>query len=237
MPEWFSGARRLLLALFTALLVAALVGCSSTKDDTDTGDDSGDAGAGDMLPPPTATIQINYGHPNDRLVRATVTKFFAAEVIGERELHPGRNASMVRFDGGVPIWEMKGDESVVGRLSELGKSLALKQVEYGKVPKDFLQVIPDEGPPEPLDRGAYYVFEIDRASGSVSYQAVKVLADGSLEAYNAQPRAGTSYLLCCNIASDFPEPVVVPDQTAPADSSESSSPDSNAQPSGGDANQ
>jgi hypothetical protein len=55
------------------------------------------------------------------------------------------------------------------------------------------------------------VFQIDRQSGSTSYQAVKVLADGSLQAYNAQPRAGSSYLLCCNIATEFPEPVVVPE--------------------------
>ena len=90
----------------------------------------------------------------------------------------------------------------------------------------------DEGPPEPLDRGAYYVFQIERVSGSISYQAVKVLADGSLQAYNAQPRAGSSYLLCCNVTSDFPEPVILPDTAqdagtenpAPDQSPEQSSP-------------
>ncbi|MGO8802050.1 hypothetical protein, partial [Candidatus Binatus sp.] len=60
---------------------------------------------------------------------------------------------------------------------------------------------------------AYYVFQIERQSGSSSYQAVKVQADGSLQAYNAQPRAGSSYLLCCNVTADFPEPVILPDTT------------------------
>ena len=84
------------------------------------------------------------------------------------------------------------------------------------MPPHFPQVLPEEGPPEPLDRGVYYVFQIERASGSTSYQAVKVLADGSLQAYTAQPRAGSSYVLCCNVAADFPEPVVLPDTTQDA---------------------
>jgi hypothetical protein len=119
---------------------------------------------------------------------------------------------VVRFDGGVPIWEFKADESTFGSITGVGAGkYALKSIEYSKVPAHFTQVIPEEGPPEPLDRGSYYVFQIDRQSGSTSYQAVKVLADGSLQAYNAQPRAGSSYLLCCNIATEFPEPVVLPE--------------------------
>jgi hypothetical protein len=75
------------------------------------------------------------------------------------------------------------------------------------------------------------VFQIERQSGSTSYQAVKVLADGSLQAYNAQPRAGSSYLLCCNVTSDFPEPVVLPDTTEDA-SGQNPSPDQNPDQSG-----
>jgi len=99
------------------------------------------------------------------------------------------------------------------------------------VPTHFTQVLPEEGPPEPLDRGAYYVFQIERVSGSTSYQAVKVQADGSLQAYNAQPRAGSSYLLCCNVTSDFPEPVVLPDTTQDAGTA-NPSPDENPDQSG-----
>ncbi len=124
---------------------------------------------------------------------------------------------MVRFDGGVPIWEFKADEGTFGSLTGVGATkYSLKSIDYSKVPTHFTQVLPEEGPPEPLDRGAYYVFQIERASGSTSYQAVKVLADGSLQAYNAQPRAGSSYLLCCNVTSDFPEPVILPDTTQDA---------------------
>jgi hypothetical protein len=32
---------------------------------------------------------------------------------------------------------------------------------------------------------------------------VKVNGDGSLEAYEADPRAGSSFWLCCNLAGDF----------------------------------
>ena len=214
--QWFAAA------IASLALAAWLAGCA-TKDDT-SADDADVVGSGEPLPPPTANIQINYTKPGDRLSRATVTKFFAAEVIASRDIRSGRTASIVRFDGGVPIWEMKGDDTVVGRLSEVGRTLALPKVEYGKVPQHFTQIIPDEGPPEPLDRGAYYVFEIERASGSTSYQAVKILADGSLEAYAAQPRAGSSYLLCCNVSSDFPVPVVVPDQVIPEEGNPGSEP-------------
>jgi hypothetical protein len=213
-PRGFGWVTALLAVL---LLAAVIAGCAST--DYTGGDDTADLGTGEPLPPPKATVEIAYTHPGDTLARATVLKFFGAEVLLSREVRPGRTASVVRFEGGVPIWQLKADRTLVGRISELtGAQYALKQIEYGKVPAHFDQIIPDEGPPEPLDRGAYYVFEVSRGSGSASYQAVKVLADGSLEAYNAQPRAGSSYLLCCNIAADFPEPVVVPEESISDDS-------------------
>jgi hypothetical protein len=156
---------------------------------------------------------VTYKRPGDSLVRASVIKFFGAEVIPSKR-GPSRGETVVRFDGGVPIWEFKTTESTLGSLTGMGKTkYAVKSIEYSKLPPHFTQIIPDEGPPEPLDRGSYYVFQIERESGSTSYQAVKVQADGSLQAYNAQPRAGNSYLLCCNVTSDFPEPVVLPDTT------------------------
>ncbi|HYB92353.1 MAG TPA: hypothetical protein VEC38_15055 [Candidatus Binataceae bacterium] len=197
--------------LILAALAIAAAGCAS-HDDTSGVDDASDIGTIEPLTPPKATVAITYSQPGDALARATVSKFFGAEVLLSRAVRAGRTTSVVRFDGGVPIWEFKSDKSLAGRLSALtGGTYAIKQVEYGTVPPHFVQVIPDEGPPEPLDRGSYYVFTVERASGSTSYQAVKVLADGSLEAYAAQPRAGSSYLLCCNIAVDFPQPVVLPE--------------------------
>jgi len=148
-------------------------------------------------------------------------------VIANHQRDASHTESVVRFDGGVPIWEFKADEGTFGSLTGVGASkYSLKNIEYAKVPAHFAQILPEEGPPEPLDRGAYYVFQIERVSGSTSYQAVKVLADGSLQAYNAQPRAGSSYLLCCNVTSDFPEPVILPDTSQDA-GTENPPPDEN----------
>jgi hypothetical protein len=221
--------RQLLWCVALILSIAlATQGCStvtskvksmmgSSDDDTTDLDDAANANEGEPLPPPVANVAISYRHPGDALARATVIKFFGAEVIANHQRDASKTESVVRFDGGVPIWEFKADEGTFGSLTGVGAAkYSLKNIDYAKVPAHFTQVLPEEGPPEPLDRGAYYVFQIERASGSVSYQAVKVLADGSLQAYNAQPRAGSSYLLCCNVTADFPEPVIVPDTTQDA---------------------
>jgi len=214
--------RRLLLLPVVLLLSLALAtsGCSQIKawwnpdDDSTDLDDAANANEGEPLPPPVANVAISYRRSGDALSRATVIKFFGAEVIANHQRDASHTESVVRFDGGVPIWEFKADEGTFGSLTGVGATkYSLKSIDYSKVPTHFTQVLPEEGPPEPLDRGAYYVFQIERASGSTSYQAVKVLADGSLQAYNAQPRAGSSYLLCCNVTSDFPEPVILPDTT------------------------
>jgi hypothetical protein len=208
---------------------------SSDDDSTDL-DDAANANEGEPLPPPVANVAISYRRADDALARATVIKYFGAEVIANHQRDASHTESVVRFDGGVPIWEFKADENTFGSLTGVGATkYSLKSIEYGKVPTHFTQVLPEEGPPEPLDRGAYYVFQIERVSGSTSYQTVKVLADGSFQAYNAQPRAGSSYMLCCNVTSDFPEPVILPDTTQEAGTdnvtpSDSGSPDQSAPP-------
>jgi hypothetical protein len=230
--------RRVVALLLVMLLTLALTtqSCSYLKSWW-TGDDSADLDAADTnedepLPPPVANVAISYRRPGDALTRATVIKFFGAEVIENHQRDATHTESVVRFDGGVPIWEFKADESTFGSLTGVGAAkYSLKSVEYSKVPPHFTQVLPEEGPPEPLDRGSYYVFQIERASGSTSYQAVKVLADGSLQAYNAQPRAGSSYLLCCNVTADFPEPVALPDTTQ--DTGQNQAPDQSPDQSGG----
>lgn len=237
--------RRLLWCVALILsMTLATQGCSTvtskvksimgTSDDDSTDlDDAANANEGEPLPPPVANVAISYRHPGDALARATVIKFFGADVIANHQRDTSRTESVVRFDGGVPIWEFKADEGTFGSLTGVGSTkYSLKSIEYAKVPAHFTQVLPEEGPPEPLDRGAYYVFQIERVSGSVSYQAVKVLADGSLQAYNAQPRAGSSYLLCCNVTADFPEPVVVPDTTQDAGADSAPPPDESPDQSG-----
>ena len=237
------GERRWLLWPVALLLSLALAtqGCSfvsssvksifGSDDDTDL-DEAANANEGELLPPPVANVAISYRRPGDALARATVTKYFGAEVIANHQRDASHTESVMRFDGGVPIWEFKADESTFGSITGVGATkYTLKNIEYAKVPTHFTQILPEEGPPEPLDRGAYYVFQIERQSGSTSYQAVKVLADGSLQAYNAQPRAGSSYLLCCNVTADFPEPVILPDTTQNA-GTENASPDESADQSG-----
>jgi hypothetical protein len=240
--------RRLLWSVaILAMFALATQGCSSvtskvksmwssSDDDSTDLDDAANANEGEPLPSPVANVAISYRRPDDALARATVIKYFGAEVIANHQRDASHTESVVRFDGGVPIWEFKADEGTFGSLTGVGaRKYSLKSIEYGKVPAHFTQVLPEEGPPEPLDRGAYYVFQIERVSGSTSYQTVKVLADGSFQAYNAQPRAGSSYMLCCNVTSDFPEPVILPDTTQEAGTenatpNESGSPDQSAPP-------
>ncbi len=205
-----------LLAVLMALLFAAfIVGCSSSDESDLNADDAAEAGEGEPLPPTKASVAITYHRKNDTLTRALVTKYFGAEVVETKQRDPRHSETIVRFNGGVPVWEFKADRGLISEVSTLGSNSKYipRRIDYGTVPTRFEQIIPDEGPPEPLDRGAFYVFEVERASGSTSYQAVKIEADGSLAAYNAVPRAGSSYLLCCNVPSDFSEPVILPDTT------------------------
>ncbi len=186
-----------------------------------------DTGGGQTLAPVEATVEINYAQKGDALARATVTKYFGAEVLANPQTKSGKTATIIRFDGGVPIWELKADRTLAGRITDIGYgNYSLKDLHYGKLPAHFNQVLPDEGAPEPLDRGGFYVFEIERASGARNWEAVKVLADGSLQAYVAQPRAGTSFILCCGLPADFAQPVVVPEEVEPIDSGDQGSPDS-----------
>jgi hypothetical protein len=170
-----------------------------------------DTGASQAATPVHATVQITYAKAGDSLAQATVTKYFGAQILTNQRTRSGKVATLIRFDGGVPIWEIRANHALTSQIPGLGRAnYTLKDVRYGKVPSHFVQVLPDEGSPEPLERGGFYVFEIARASGARNWEAVKVQADGTLEAYPAKPRAGSSYILCCGVASDFTEPVVTP---------------------------
>ena len=221
---WLGATTAVALAMLVLIALASF-GCGSKKKVEDIGaDDNSSDAATEPQPPPSATVEISYSRPNDSMERATVSKYFGAEVIQTTQTHSGRSASVIRFDGGVPVWEIRADRSLAGRISDIGSSgWAVKQLEYGKVPPHFTQVLPDAGPPEPLERGSFYVFTIERSSGTVSYQAVKVMADGSLQAYAAQPRAGSSFLICCGLASDFSEPVIMPEEITPDETGQENS--------------
>lgn len=176
---------------------------------------SADAGAqaegvpGESAPPaPSATVHISYAHPSDYLASLSVSKFHGAEILETKALDPRHSESTVRFDGGVTVWQIKAGAGVLSALPGLSmrKRYALHAVTYGKMPSHFEQLLPDGTSPEPLEPDRYYVFTATRASGSSSYEAVRVEADGTLDGYEAEPRAGTSYALCCNVSPDFAAP-------------------------------
>lgn len=169
---------------------------------------AGDAPAASTPAGPSASIQINYAHPGDYLKSLNVRQFIGAHMVSTREQPGEKRATVVRFDGGVPVWEIGAGGGLAGVLSSLpgvglSKSEVPTEVKYGVLPSGFVQTIPDSGPPTPLQPGNYYVFAAERGSGSVSFQAIRVAPDGSLEVYDAEPRAGTSFLLCCNVDPHF----------------------------------
>jgi hypothetical protein len=179
------------------------------------------------LPATPASIQISYAKPDDTLKSVVVSTFTGANVL--RTVNEGDGeASVVRFDGGVPIWKFHANRSLLIPLSKTPAHIT--SVDYGKVPSGFVQDMPEAGPPPPLDPGGYYIFAIERASGATSYQAVRVRSDLTLQAYDADPRAGTSYKLCCDVSSDFAEPTPENGVVQPENIPASASPDTDQQP-------
>lgn len=175
---------------------------------------------GAASPGPEAKIQISYSQPNDFLNTLSLTKYSGADLLATEPAGSNGTASVLRFEGGTPIWQIDVEPGMFSTMP-LGfstKSYAVSEVKFGNVPSHFVQTTPDTGPPEPLEPDHFYIFSVTRKSGSTSYDAVKVNSDGSLQAYEADPRAGTSFRLCCNVSSDFAASV-------PSSSIDSSPPD------------
>ena len=225
MKRWnFGVGRRIgrasLGALAAFALAAGIAGCAlHAKAAAPSADQSADAPS----PGPEAKIQISYSQPNDYLSTLSMTKYSGATVLETPPAGPGGVASVVRFDGGEPTWQINIEPGMFTQMpfGWSARNYAVSEVKYGEVPPHFVQTIPDSGPPEPLEAGHFYIFSVTRKSGSISYDAVKVNGDGSLQAYEADPRAGSSFRLCCNLASDFTvvvAPPPVPD-VPPPDSS------------------
>jgi hypothetical protein len=162
------------------------------------------ASDGDTPPAPEAKIGISYSRPGDFLSLLTVTQYSGAQTVFT-DSGKGPLASIIRFEGGIVIWQIGVAKGLLADVPMLGehKPYALTTVVYGKLPANFVSTIPESGPPPPLEADHYYVFTVVRGSGATSYEAVKVNGDGSLEAYAAEPRAGDSFRLCCDLAPDF----------------------------------
>jgi hypothetical protein len=194
------------LVLFAPLILVA-GGCAAKKKPAPAAAastaDSGQSNPTALVP--QASIQVSYAHPRDYLKALTVTKYSGANILLTSPAGKNTTASIVRFEGGISIWQINVDKSVLANLPLLDfqREYALKKITYGVMPKHFIQTIPENGPPEPLEPDHYYVFEVTRGSGAPSWQAVKIGGDGSLTSYAAEPRAGTSYRLCCNVGVDF----------------------------------
>jgi hypothetical protein len=196
-------SKSVLCFVIAACLVVA--GCASGKktvagSSTRVAQDSASA----RPPGPAAKISISYSRPGDSLNTLTVTEYSSAEtVLTESGKSP--LASIIRFEGGVVVWQIGATKKLLAdvRMFSSIKSDALTQVTYGKLPPNFVCTVPDTGPPPPLEADHYYIFTATRASGVTNYEAVKVNGDGSLEAYAAEPRAGDSFRLCCDLSPDF----------------------------------
>jgi hypothetical protein len=192
--------------VLVASLASCIIGCSGCSLLKKGGGAGESIMVDDQTPRPAApaSIQVSYAKPDDTLQSVLVSQFTGANVL--RTLNQGEGeASVVRFDGGVPIWKFHANRGLLSPLA--GKTpYHVTSIEYGKAPPGFAQDAPEAGPPPPLDAGGYYIFAIERASGATSFQAVRVKPDLTLQAYDAEPRAGTSYKLCCNVSADFPEP-------------------------------
>jgi hypothetical protein len=214
------------IALTTVALTCAFAGgCSMLKKSPPP---ASAIGVEDQTPMPASptSIQIAYAKPDDTLQSLVVSQFTGANVLRTVSQGDGE-ASVLRFDGGVPIWKFHANRTLLNPLTKIKQApYHVLTVDYGKVPPGFLQDAPEVGPPPPLDIGGYYIFAIERASGATSYQAVRVKSDLTLQAYDAEPRAGTSYQLCCDVSADFAQPT--PDHFDPPGSAPStdSSPDS-----------
>lgn len=192
------GIAGLFLTIFT-------IGCSLHKSASPPPAPSPQPADNTPLPGPEAKIHISYARPDDYLDSLLVSKYSSAENVMTLNDKDGRTSSIIRFDGGVGVWQIDVDKSMFSDFPVIGseKAYAPADIKYGIVPARFLQTVPGGDPPEPLEADRFYIFTVTRALGSTSYEAVKVDSDGSLETYEAEPRAGTSFRLCCNLGADF----------------------------------
>ncbi len=209
-----AGARRPALALLGAAIAAVwminVLGCAtqqfaaSSPSPSPVAIESAEPTA-TPTPPPGASVDITYTHKDDYLVSFSVVKYSGTRLLEAHDSDSKRNTSIVLFEGGVPTWEFGADRGLLGHLG-FDQSFAVAKVVYGQLPKGFISSTPPSGPPEPLESGRFYIFSVTRNSGITSYEAVKVLDDGTLEGYAAEPMAGSSFELCCNVNSDFISP-------------------------------
>lgn len=208
------GARRLAIALPVAALALTWMvnvpGCTQlrtaiTPEASPSAAATESAEPSATATPPGASVDITYTHNGDYLVSFSVVKYTGTRLLETHDSDSKHKTSIVLFEGGVPTWEFAADRGLLGHLG-FDQDFAVKKVVYGQLPTGFIESMPPSGPPEPLEPGRFYIFSVTRNSGISSYETVKVLDDGSLEGYTAEPMAGSSFELCCSVSSDFISP-------------------------------
>src|SRR5437660_1503131 len=90
--------------LLTACLIAG--GCSSSKNAAATSSTRVPQTSEDAIQSgPDAKINISYSRPDDFLNSVTVTEYSSAETV-LTEPGKGPSASIIRFEGGVVVWQI-----------------------------------------------------------------------------------------------------------------------------------
>ncbi len=162
-------------------------------------------------------VHIEYAERRDFLRSLTVVEYQRAQLLMARPASEGHARSLVRFGGGTTIWRIEPKpvkRTLLSRASpfsvlsdipvaNVNGDLRVSAVAYGKLPRGLIQTLPEAGPPDPLETGEYYMVRVERAFGVTNYQVVRLDANGEIEVYDADPRAGDSYELCCDVSSQF----------------------------------
>jgi hypothetical protein len=163
------------------------------------------------------SVHIEYAERRDFLRSLTVIEYQRAQLLMAKPGSGNHARSLVRFSGGTTIWRIEPKpvkRTLLARASpfsvlsdipvaNVNGDLRVSTVGYGKVPRGFIQAMPQAGPPDPLEIGEYYMVRVERAFGVTNYQLVRLDANGDIEVYDADPRAGDSYELCCDVSSGF----------------------------------
>jgi hypothetical protein len=162
-------------------------------------------------------VHIEYSEKRDFLRSLDVIEYQRAQLLKALYRPGGRERALVRFSGGTTVWRIEpkpvkrtllSRTSPFSLLSEIpvadvNRDLRVEAVTYGKLPKGLIQTLPSSGPPDPLEIGEYYMVKVERALGVTNYQVVRLDPNGEIAVYDADPRAGDSYELCCDVAAEF----------------------------------
>jgi hypothetical protein len=103
-------------ALAVALAAVALPACSSHRDILPS---NASAAAEYSQGGAEAKIHINYSHPGDFLASMSVTKYSSAEIVKTLNTKDGV-ASVVRFSGGILVWEFAVEKSMLTGVPLIG---------------------------------------------------------------------------------------------------------------------